>query len=145
MSSIKLSLKRRRQPRFGGSTQRGFVLVLVVFLIVVLGGAAVAISRLTIDTSGAQNQALLKTRAQWFNQSGIEWAVNALVTTGTDCTNPEISHADFPGLTLSIECTESPSYGTFSLWTVTATTESAGQNPNDEEYVWQSMTAVVER
>lgn len=143
-SRTRRHLPRRRPPR-----QRGFVLPMVIFLIVILAGAAVAISQLTVDTSAAQDQALQKTRAQWFAQSGLEKATQQLVAAGEDATqddcsltNPE-THEDFPGLELDLECAEQ-SYNGLTLWTLTATSQSTGSTPENAEYVWQRLRAVVE-
>lgn len=121
----------------------GFVLVLVIFLIVVLAGAAVAISQLTVDTSAAQNQALQTTRAEWFAQSGIERGVYMLLEDEAECELDNETNADFPGLTLSVTC-EPEDYNGITLWRLQATVESTDLIPTHEEYVWQRMTAVVE-
>lgn len=134
--------------------QGGFVLPVVVFLIVVLAGAAVAISQLTVESAAVQNQALQKTRAQYFAQSGLEWATHQLIqgeVQSDDC-DPEESllededrtHPDFPGLELTITCTHND-YGNLTLWNFEASAYSVDLSPDDEEYVWQRMTAVVER
>ncbi|MCH8550814.1 MAG: hypothetical protein LAT62_02690 [Natronospirillum sp.] len=127
--------------------QGGFVLVLVVFLIVVLAGAVVAISQLTVDTSAAQSQALQTTRAQLFNQSGLELRAQYLVSAASpdeaECALNDTTHADFPDLVLNVTCSED-TYNGVTLWTLTATSQSAGRTPEDTEYVWHRMTAVVE-
>lgn len=123
------------------------MLVMVIFLIVVLAGAVVAISQLTVDTSAAQNQALQSTRAQLFNQSGLELRAQYLVTasspTEAECDLNDATHADFPDLVLNVECSED-TYNGVTLWTLTATSQSTGRTPEDTEYVWHRMTTLVE-
>ncbi|TGG92337.1 hypothetical protein E4656_12725 [Natronospirillum operosum] len=134
--------KRHHQPCRRLHRQRGFVLPMVIFLIVVLAGAAVAISQLTVDTSAAQDQALQKTRAAMFGQSGLELTAYRLLD---DATCPDITNmnsASFPGLQLTVECT--PISTAPALWVVTATVQSQGLTPADGEYVWQRLTSVVE-
>lgn len=141
-------MNRRMPVQLGFAHHRGFVLPMVLFLIVVLAGAAVAISQLTVDTTASNIQALQKTRADLFNQSLLDLAVHELVTEG-DCppTGPH-THSDFPGLEAEIDCSSeahnTSGTGDFVLWTVTATTATAGAAPSDEEYVWRRMTSVVE-
>ena len=143
-------MKTPSYPTMTASTrhQGGFVLVLVVFLIVVLAGAAVAISQLTVDTSAAQNQALQSTRAQQFNQSGVEVATHYLVTedspSAAGCTIDTVTNDDFPGLEMNLTCTEQ-SYNGVTLWTLTAISQSAGLTSENPEYVWKRTTAVVEQ
>lgn len=162
--TTKVSITHRNSSNGQSSKHLGFVLPMVIFLIVVLAGAAVAISQLTVDNTQSNLQALQKTRADLFNQSLVDVAVHTLVTThdddlaDTDCPdyastdptdNPDPqTNPDFPGLSAELECYKS-SYSTeagveFDLWTVTATTSSEDQDPNHEEYVWRSMTAIVE-
>lgn len=129
----------------GTRQQSGFVLVLVVFLIAVLGVAAVAISQLTVDNTAANNQALQKTRAQYFAQSGLEWAVVQILDESS-CELTGETNTDFPGLILDVECDDNAYQGDeVILWGVTATARSQNQDPDNEEYVWQRMSAVVER
>ena len=132
-----------RLPRRNG----GFVLVMVIFLIVVLAGAAVAISQLTVDTSAAQNQSLQTTRARLLNQSGIEIATQYLVTASSpsaaECAQSVSGATEFPGLDLNLDCSLR-SYNDVELWTLTAVSTSTGLLPTDQEYVWQRSSAVVE-
>ena len=141
-----MRVQRRTPPRLP-QRARGFVLVMVIFLIVVLGGAVVAISQLTVDTSATQNQALQTTRARLLNQSGIEVATHYLVTTdspdGTECAQNVYNATEFPGLDLELTCSVR-SYEGVELWTLTATSQSVNLTTTDQEYVWQRMTAVVE-
>lgn len=147
----------RNQGLTKRSHQAGFVLPMVIFLIVILAGAAVAISQLTIDNTQSNVQALQKTRADLFNQSLVDIAVYELVTGGqcpayaeeTLADNPEPqTHPDFPSLTAILLCKEdsysSPSSGNFALWTITSTTSSTDLATNNEEYVWRRERATVE-
>lgn len=150
IDSIPRSQSRRNQLLPARSQTRGFVLPMVIFLIVVLAGAAVAISQLTTDNTQSNIQALQKTRADLFNQSLIDVAVHKLVTGDDDC--PDItdqSHLDFTALSVTLNCRpaeySTSGSGDFTLWTITSTANSSGGlSPSDEEYVWRRMSAVVE-
>ncbi len=125
----------------------GFVLPAVVFLIVVLGGAAIAIAQLTADNTGSNNQALQQARARLMAQSAIDVAVHRLVTdNSTACSDaPGFPADNFPGLSVSITCEENI-YGSegVALWNIIATASSDSLNTTDPEYVWQRQRATVE-
>lgn len=132
--------ERRRQ-------QAGFILPAVVFLIVVLGGAAIAIAQLTTDNTGSNNQALQQARARLMAQSAIDVAVHRLVTdNSTACADaPGFPSNEFAGLSVSITCEENvyDDEGV-ALWNIVATASSDSLNTTDAEYVWQRQRATVE-
>lgn len=132
------------------STQapRGFVLVAVIFLLVVLGGAGLVISQLTVRNSATGVQTLQATRAQWLVQAGLDAAILRVINGDpTDCPAAASTHPDFPGLTLTVTCGDERDYDIeygIKLLMIDATVESTGLSPASREYVWLRQTAVME-
>lgn len=127
----------------------GFILPMVVFLIVVLGGAVVAISQLTTDNTSANNQLLQQARARFMAKAGIDLAVRRLLNdpTGADCAEDPVAFPDgtYTDLSLKIECSDRTySSEGIVLWDIKATAETVSSTPSDEEYVWQRQRATVE-
>ena len=124
---------------------QGFVLVAVIFLLVVLGGAGLVISQLTVRNSATGVQSLQATRAQWLVQAGLDAAI-LRVLSNEPCAAAATTHADFPGLTLTVTCGAEREYVTLgmTLQDIVATVESTGLTPASREYVWLRQTAVME-
>lgn len=126
---------------------QGFVLVAVIFLLVVLGGAGLVISQLTVRNSATGVQTLQATRAQWLVQAGLDAAILRSMPGGVGggCDADATTHPDFPGLTLTVTCSADRLYGdeNITLRDIVATVESTGLTPASREYVWLRQTAVI--
>lgn len=123
-------------------SQRGFVLVSAVFLLVVL--AALGAFMLTFSNTQhlTSAQDVQGSRAYWAARAGVEWAVSSILTT-SGCVGSPTSMDDF---TLSITCS-SQSYDegginktVFSITSIA----SAGGGVGSLGRVERSISASVE-
>jgi MSHA biogenesis protein MshP len=123
-------------------SQRGFVLVAAIFLLVVLA----ALGAFMVSFSNTQHltsaQDVQGSRAYWAARAGVEWAVSR-INTSSGCTNPPTS---INGFTLAIACPSQAYAEGGSTKTVFAITSvaSTGGGVGSLGYIERSLSATVE-
>ena len=123
--------------------QRGFVMVAVVFVIVVLALAVAFMSRFSGTALAANTKAILGARGEMAALAGLEWGIHHAAATGT-CNNA--SNVTFPNLSsfvVNITCNDENYSGGITVYTITANASfgTLGQ----PEYIWREFSAVVEQ
>lgn len=128
---------------------QGMALVAVVFLMVIMSGAVLMMSRLSDMQNAERTLEILSVRAQSAAQAGLEWAVWKIDNAAACVTSPSslsLSEADLVGFTVSVTCT-STSYteGLNTITTFSVTSAATYQDyDGGSEYVFRRVSAVIE-
>lgn len=128
---------------YAKQSQRGFVLVAAIFLLVVLAGLGAFMVSFSNTQHLTSAQDVQGSRAYWAARAGVEWAVSSINTT-SGCVGPP---ASIDGFTLSISCPSqtyvesgTPNKTIFSITSVA----SAGGGVGSLGYIERSLSATVE-
>jgi len=128
--------------------QKGVALIAAIFLVVVIGGAVVLLSVLSLRNSQQTTQNLLQFRAQAAANAALEFAVQSLVE-GIDCSNPALNGAtnipQFSDFTVTLSCA-SNNYNRPSQSITILNLSAIAQfgSPNAPDYVWTQIDATIE-
>jgi hypothetical protein len=146
-------IKHKSAPNIRYYKNKGLALVTVIFMLVILSGAVVALAQLNQSNITQQNRELLVVRAENAALSGLEWAVHRLVS-GEDCASDIegtsiSSHLNaagndvFSGFTITLSCTQRNYDLSVELLDISASA-SYGTGIDDPDYVWRKLSALIE-
>ncbi len=91
------------------SRQGGFGLVAAMFVIVVVAGAVVAMSRMSETQSATSSMALQQARAYQAARAGLEWGISSALGGACSETNPVFTPGGFSELfRVHVSCSSTP-------------------------------------
>ena len=131
--------------------ERGFALVAALFVMVVIGLAVAAMSRLSVTQTASVDLLLQQARAYQAARAGLEWGV-ARVLGAPSCTPGVPGEDTFTAGTawVTVRCTATgpvslPEEGQAAVifYQLEATAEVGSSGSTD--YAWRRLTATVER
>lgn len=127
--------------------ERGFALVAALFVMVVIGLAVAAMSRLSVTQTASVDLLLQQARAYQAARAGLEWGVaRVLGTIPPGCRETEVEFmVDAANVTVSVECPNLsppplPEEGTFYHLKAKAEVGELGS----PDYAWRQIETVVE-
>jgi len=133
MSARARSAGTAKRPRSGGvwPRQRGFSLIAVIFMIVVLAALGAFAVNISVSQQQTGNLALMEARTVAAAQAGIEYGAYMARATSTCAANTPLplTGGALAGFTVTVQCKSSPNHGNnhFSfLLTATATAGTYG-------------------
>lgn len=138
------------------SQPRGFALIAVIFLMVVLSGAVLMMSRLADMQAAERTMDIMGARAQSSAKAGLQWAINQMAVAcpgpGDPVTkvNPAFTmdaESDLSGFAVTVTCTRRPFIEGFDdvvLYFINSEASFSDIDSNTSEYVFRRLTAVVE-
>lgn len=128
--------------------ERGFALVAALFVMVVIGLAVAAMSRLSVTQTASVDLLLQQARAYQAARAGLEWGVvRVLRTTPPGCRETEVEFmVDAANVTVSVECPNLPppslpEEGTFYRLKAEAEVGELGS----PDYAWRRLSVMVEQ
>ena len=128
--------------------QQGMALIAVIFLMVIMSGAVLMMSRLSDMQNAERALEILGARGQMAAQSGLSWMIYQVADNVSNCGNYNfnLNELDLAGFTVDITCTAT-SYdeGLTTITTYEMTSSASYQTyDGDSEYVFRQVTAVIE-
>lgn len=133
------------------SNQQGMALIAVIFIMIVMSGAVLMMSRLADMQSAERTMDINGARAQSAAQSGLQWALYKIRASGAVCpTSPTVltmsSESDLSGFSVTVTCTARPyteGLGTVTVFKVQSEATTSSFDTTGE-YVFRRVSAVVE-
>ena len=126
--------------------ERGFALVAALFVMVVIGLAVAAMSRLSVTQTASVDLLLQQARAYQAARAGLEWGVVRVLGTTPPCREMEDRFmVDAASVTVIVECPNLPppslpEEGTFYRLKAEAEVGELGS----PDYAWRQIETVVE-
>jgi MSHA biogenesis protein MshP len=133
------------------ASQRGFSMIVAVFLLVVLGALGAAMANLSVIQHTGLARDVQGARAYQAARAGIEWALyRSLVSSACAASASFVLPAQtLQSFTVTVTCTESATTPVMRQFVVTACNEPDGGNcPNANptgEYVERKLQATIEK
>ena len=133
-----------------GRSVQGMALIAVIFIMVIMSGAVLMMSRLADMQAAERTMDLLGARADFSAQAGLEWAMYEIFSNPGCPTSPTTltmdSETDLSGFSVVVTCVARPY--TEGLETVTIydvqSQASISSFSTTGEYVFRQVSAVVE-
>ena len=123
------------------SKQAGFALIASVFLIVVMGLAAVFMVRFSGTIATEQSQMIVAQRAKQAATAGIEYGIYQ-VANGTCDPSTVVSIPAYSQLSITVDCTKNNFFGDDNLFAVSA--NASYGTLGDPDYVWRRFQVTLE-
>lgn len=124
--------------------ERGFALVAALFVMVVIGLAVAAMSRLSVTQTASVDLLLQQARAYQAARAGLEWGIVRTLA-GQPCGDFALSQAS-----VTVTCTPSPAFDLpeegrsgVMFYELVATAEVG--TPGSLEHAWRRLSVTMER
>ena len=122
--------------------ERGFTMVAVIFLIVVLGSALGFMLRMLAGSVAIRNADLLSARAEQAAWAGIDWGVYQVVENDSCISSTAVSVTAYDEYSITVTCSAQNYSGDISIYQLTAIAEYG--TFAEPEYVWRKFEVSVE-
>lgn len=129
---------------------KGMALIAVIFIMVIMSGAVLMMSRLADMQAAERTMDLMAARAQSSAKAGLQWAIKQIQDNGS-CPGASTTFAmdaesDLSGFSVTVNCDTTDfieGLNTITLYNVLSEASFSGIDTTGE-YVFRRLTAVVE-
>lgn len=136
-----------RKGKMYSSRQSGVALVAAIFLMVVVGGALTVMFQMQSKSLHSSVHSLQGKKAYYAAEAGLEWGIyRAINDADGDCSDANdagFTATGMTGFTIVVSCVRTQYDGTIDLFNITSTA-SFGANISDPEYIWRTLSVVIE-
>lgn len=130
--------------------QNGMALIAVIFIMIVMSGAVLMMSRLADMQAAERTMDVMAARAQSSAKAGLQWAIKQIQDNGSCPGASETftmdAESDLSGFSVTVTCGATDfteGLNTITLYNVTAQANFSAIDTTGE-YVFRRLTAVVE-